>query len=633
MTGSSDTSLLEHAVSLGRQRRYREAIPLLQRIAASPDGHTEALLYLGRSHHALGSYSQAIDSLRQFVDLHPDSAAGHFFLGRSFLSAGAFLSAARQLQLALRLKPEFTHSKVLLAYTFLKLKQADRASDLLAESVKEDPSNRSLYSGYLNALLVSGIQHFQQGDYDYSREVFEFLVQQDVSDILLYLYLGMIYRSSGDLDSALEAYEEALHFSPEDELIIYRTAVLNIQLGREERGRQLLQLLKQNDPSSPLLHTEETEHALVLQYLQRGEYSKALAHGLELLKQDRKNIPVRLVVAECCRELDHLDWAVNHYSRAIEQDPFNIHAHLGLAMIWWQSREYTKMERQLNLILGKDPHNQSARYYRILCRSRMKLEPTAFIEELTGEIRHFGPDPHLLQALADTYLRDGSYRYAEKWYRKALSLAPDHAESLKSLILLSDYIDIDDLQKYYQQYLQIHPRDAAINRRFIRYLFQLEKYAETIEKIENILPFIDDNHWLNRIRAISYRRTGDFRRAAVIYRQLLRQDPEKEEYLKPLVYCLQKTGENDQAIQILAAAIDHLTDPSAELFLIFGVIQFRRDNLNAALRAFRDAQDKSPGDWRSYHNIGEVYRKRGMNDYASRFFLRAEKLKTSDAAG
>jgi tetratricopeptide (TPR) repeat protein len=291
------------------------------------------------------------------------------------------------------------------------------------------------------------------------------------------------------------------------------------------------------------------------------------------------------------------------------------------------------MERQLNLILKTDPHNQSARYYRILCRSRMNIEPSLFTEELSSEIRHFGPDPHLLQALADTYLRDGSYRYAEKWYRKALSLSPEHAESLKNLILLSDFIEIDGLESFYQQYLQLHPRDASINRRYIRYLFQLEKYAKTIERIETILPFIDDTHWFNRIMAISYRRTGEFSRAAVIYRQLLRQEPEKEEYLKPLVYCLRRSGDNDQAVRILAAAIDHLPEPSAELFLIFGVIQFKRGNLNAALRAFRDAQDRAPGDWRPYHNIGEVYKKRGMQDYAGRFFLRAEKLKASDAVG
>lgn len=633
MTRSGDTSLLEHAISLGRQRRYREAIPLLQRIASSQNGHTEALLYLGRSYHALGEFSRAIDSLRRFVELHPDSAAGHFFLGRSFLSAGVFLSAARQLQQALRLKPDFSHSRVLLAYAFLKLKKADEASDLLAEAVEADPSNRSLYSGYLNALLVSGISHFQQGDYGYSREVFEFLLQQDVRDIILYLYLGMIYRSTGNLESALEAYEEALRFSPQDELILYRTAVLNIQLGKEDRGRRLLQLLEQYAPNSPLLNTEETEHAMVLQYLHRGEYSKALAHGLELLKQDRNNIPVRLVVAECCRELDHTDWSINHYTRAIEQDPFNIHAHFGLAMIWWQSREYSRMERHLNLILKTDPHNQSSRYYRVLCRSRMDIEPSFFIEELSGEIRHFGPDPHLLHALADTYLRDGSYRYAEKWYRKALSLSPEHAESLKNLILLSDYIEIEELAGFYQQYLQLHPRDASINRRYIRYLFQLEKYVETIEQIETILPFIDDTHWFNRIMAISYRQTGEFSRAAVIYRQLLLQEPEKEEYLKPLVYCLRRSGENDQAVRILAAAIDHLPEPSAELFLIFGVIQFKRGNLNAALRAFRDAQDRAPEDWRPCHNIGEVYKKRGMKDYAGRFFLRAEKLRTSDAVG
>jgi len=627
MTRSSGSALLERAIGLGRQRKYREAIPILQQIVSSEDLQPEAILYLGRSYHAIGDYSQAIDSLRQFIEFNPVSSAGHFFLGRSYLSAGVYPSASRHLRKALQLKPDFNQSRILLGYALLKLKQADEASDLLGVAVETDPANSGIYGGYLNALLVSGIHHFQQGDYPYAREVFEFLLQQGMEPILIRLYLGIVYRNTGDLTSALHSYEEALRSAPQDELIIYSTAVLNIQTGNAERGRKLLELLNDISPSSPLLNSEETEYALLLQYMQRDDYSKALAQGLELLKHDRKNVPVRLIVAECCRELNHTDWSINHYTRALEQDPFNIHAHYGLAMIWWQMQEYHKMEHQLNLILKTDPKNRSARYYRVLCRSRQDIDPAAFIAELTDEIRFFGPDHKLLHALANTYFREGAYDYAEKWFKKALSLSPDNEDVLKDLILLSDYIDIAGLKGFFRTYIRIRPRDLPINKRFIRYLFQNENYKETIRQIEKILPFMDDTHWLDRIRAICYRKTKDYKRAAVMYRHLLHQEPEKEEYLRPLVYCLQRSNQHEQAIRILAAAIDHLSEPSADLFLIFGVIQYRRNDLNAALRAFRDAQDRAPADWRAYYNIGEVYKKRGMEDYARRFFQQAEKLK------
>ena len=630
MNTSGESILLDRAIQLGRERRYKEAIPILQEIVSSENYHTEAILYLGRSYHAVGDFAQAIEALRQFVAVYPESSAGHFFLGRSFLSAGAFRAAEKHLRYALELNPGFTQSLVLLGYTQLKLKNTDDASDLLGRAVEAEPDNTSIYSGYLSALFVNGIKHFKMGSYDYAVEVFEFLVSRGFDHILLHLYMGMIYRNLQNLPSALHSYEEALRLSPRDELILYRTALLNIRLGNEKRGNYLLNLMKEYYPSSSLPDTDETDHALALQYLQRGDYEKALSHGLVLLKQNNDNVPVRLIVAECCRELNHLDWAVNHYTRAVERDPYNVHAHFGLAMIWWQTKEYQKLQSQLDLILKIDPDNESARYYRVLSRGHLDIEPAVYIDELTRAIHSFGPDLHLLQALADTYLRDGAYEYAEKWYRKVLSISPAEPDILKSLIMLSDHIDIPDLDVFYNDFIAVNPRDISINKRFIQYLYHKGEYKKVITRIESILPFMEDTHWLNRIRAISYRKISRFRHAAVIYRQLLRENPEKEEFLRPLVYCLQKSGQHDHAAHLLAGALDHLSNPSSELFLIFGVLQFNRNNMKAALRAFRDARDMNPDDWRAYHNMGEIYRKQGMEDYSQHFFLKAESLRSSD---
>lgn len=627
MESFSTTDMLNEAIRLGQERRYRKAIPLLLRIITKDESQTEALLYLGRSYHALGDFALAVDALRKFSRLNPQSAAGHFFLGRSLLAAGIPRAAAQQLDASLKIKPNLSRAKILLAYAMVKLQYFDAGSDLLGEAVEQDPDNKSLYDGYLNTLFLSGIQHFKKGDYPYSQEVFEFLLQKGIRHILPHLYLGMIYRNTGDIAAALQAYEQALSYSPKDELILYRTAILNVQMGYEKRGKELLTLLKEYYPNSPLFNSREAEYAMALQYLQREEYEQALALALSLLKQNSRDIQIRLIVAECYRELGEHERSMNHYHRAIERAPQNLHAHFGLSMLWWQQGNFHEAEKQLNVVLHIDPRNESAQYYLVLSRNREDIEAQDYLEEIQEAIHRFGPDELLLSAIAETYIRMDQHKKAETWYRKALKFAPRSKTALRGLILLSSFTEIKGLNSLFSRYLAAYPQDIQIYKRFVHHLFDAGEYEKAAKRIEKLLPHMKDNQRLGRMRAICYRKIGDFSKAALLYKGLLRQAPEKEEYLRPYIYCLQKSGHSAQAEHTLAAALDYMETPSVELYLIFGVMQFRKGQLNLALQAFRNAQDANPRDWRIFFNMAEVYREKNMESYADSFYQKAEKLK------
>jgi len=629
MNSTETSQLLQEAIKLGRKREYRKAANKLLYLISADDSMDEAFLYLGRSFHGIGEYSRAIDALRTFVNRRSDSAAGHFFLGRSFLAVSIYPSAAVHFRKALSFKPDFFQASMLLAYTLLKLHKPDEASDILASLVEKYPTDQNLYSGYLNALLVSGIQHFRAGDTKYAGEAFEFLKQKGKENILTNLYLGMVYRQTGEYEAAVEAYETAFAESPEDELILYRTAILNIQSGNEQRGRELLSLLARTHPDSPLVQSSEADHALAFQYLQRGDYQKALDHGLYILKQNSRDIPIRLLVAEAYRGLGYTEWAINHFTRAVERDRSNLHAHFGLSMIWWDIGEYPKMLQQIDSILHYHPENESARYYRVVCRSRLPLDIQTILDELYAAIKEFGPDPLLIQAVADTYADDDRPEMAVKWYRKGIRISSENAEAYRGIIELRNEVELPDLGLLCKKYLKLEPHDLEIRTAYIQHLYADEKYQSALKQIEAVLPYAQDSRYLNRIRAICYRKIKDYNQAAVIYRGLLQQEPEKEEYLRPLVFCLSKTGRKTQAIKLLSAAIAYLPSPSFNLYLIYGVMQYKAGNSSAALEAFRSAQEVEPRDWRAYYNVAEIYRQRGMDQFAQRFYERAENLKST----
>ncbi len=99
-------SLYAEAIEAGHRRDYRRAADLFARLAGATDEFPLALLYLGRSCHALGEYGRAIRALAAFVRKRPGSAAGRLFLGRAYLAVGDFEAAIRELTAAARVRPD-----------------------------------------------------------------------------------------------------------------------------------------------------------------------------------------------------------------------------------------------------------------------------------------------------------------------------------------------------------------------------------------------------------------------------------------------------------------------------------------------------------------------------------------------
>src|SRR6056297_3503039 len=98
MSTTGTSQLLQEALELGRRRNYKQAVQKLLYLISADDSLDEAFLYLGRSFHALGEYSRAIDALRSFVEKRQSSSAGHFFLGRSYLAMNIYPHAAVHLR-------------------------------------------------------------------------------------------------------------------------------------------------------------------------------------------------------------------------------------------------------------------------------------------------------------------------------------------------------------------------------------------------------------------------------------------------------------------------------------------------------------------------------------------------------
>ncbi|MFO7848579.1 MAG: tetratricopeptide repeat protein [Spirochaetia bacterium] len=634
-------ALFEEALEHGKKRNYSEAIARLRYIVSLTDEIEEAYLYLGRSYHALGRYPQAVDMLRRFVYLKPLSAAGWFFLGRTLISANEFRRAAEALHKALELRPELSYAKSLLGYAYLKTGETAGAVKFLGEAVQADPHNRTLYTGYINALLVDGIKKFKTGLYGNAEEVFLFIADSGEGGILPHLYLGMIHRLKGELDEALVDYKNALSYSPQDELITYRIAVLLLKTGKREEAEELLRLLSHKSPEEKVYAPSDTEgdRYLASQYFERENYSQSLHHALQVLHKSKNDIGMHLIAGECYREAGDFEPAQNHFKRIFDTDKNNLGGHYGLALIHWQRNEYEGMLERLRKIERLDPGNETVHYYTVLCNWKMKTDPHKMLPVVQEAVRRFGPETALLHALADTYERSEYPELADKWYRKILLIDDSYIDAYRGIIdIFRKYIELGntedgDIEEIFDRYFELAPEDRKNRRIYIQHLYKKAHYSQALNKIEEYLSSrsSDDSEgdfYFERMRAICYRKTGEYEIASELYRRLLREDPQKEEFLRSYVFCLEKSNKLALAAEIAEKAVEFFHSPSSTLCLIAGVLRFKEQKLENALALFRRASTIDPNDWRAFYNTGEIYRRQGMENFAKRFLQRAEVLKS-----
>lgn len=630
-------SMFEAALESGRRRDYRRAIELLNAIIAVTDELPQALLYLGRSLHAVGDIRRAVGVLRFFVQRRPSSSAGHFFLGRSYLALDLPDRAASHLSESIRLRPDFAPAESLAGLAFLKLRRPEIAIQHLERAVHLDPSNRSVFTGYLNALLVQAIKSFHRGDVGLAEQLFSFVHHNGDGNVLPMLYLAGIARERGDLAAALDYYNQCHRLAPEDTFILAQRINLLYSTGRATEAAQLLSTANLDRRMAELVTQggPTTERYVAMYLCEHQRFRQAVHHARRVLRRNPADLECQLVMAESYRRLGDFEKARNHFLRSIRKDRKRVETRFGLILVLWQMGQYEEILQELTKVQRIDPSNRFIPYYRALCRAKLSAPADSTIPELLAQVAAFPDDPVLSAAIGGQFLAEGMLDDAERWFRQTLAFSSNHREALEGLIAVARQRQDDGMtERAYQEFLKVYDDEVDARHELIQHLVDNGRYAAARDEILKQLPYRRNDEQLQRLLALCYRRTRMYTEAAGIYRQLLRRNPSDQDYLLSLVYSLDKAGRTATAIEYLEASLAHFRSPDT-LRLILGVLYFRDGRSERALAVLRDMLATSPLDWRVYKNIGVIYKKTGNAAFAEKFLKRAEKYRRSahSAAG
>ncbi|MFP4362869.1 MAG: tetratricopeptide repeat protein [Spirochaetia bacterium] len=624
--------LFKNAINAGKNRDYQKAQKYLLQLISETDHFPSALLYLGRTYHALGQYEKAVAAFHYYLKTKPGSKPAHFFLGRTLLTLRRFTEAVSHLKQSLDDSDNRAETFSLIGLAYLKKKNPESAVRYFEKAVYIEPENKKIYTAYLNALFVNALQHFQGNDIELAREMFEFIIQNGNFGVLPFLYLAKIYRMNNNYSGALKNLDMAVEKKPNDKVIRCQRAEILMRMGQRDRA---LDDLKQTDINVEQLsgNTKDTyflDQQMAFDLYKRGEYQKVIFYGKQMLRRNPSDIQARLMTGEALRNIKEYGKAKNHFMSAKALDKTMLQPRYGLAMVLWETGEYKEMYRELMGITQIVPDDTVANYYLALCAPKVGVETKLTIAKLQEVIQQEGPDPYLMEALGNEYLRGSRPDLAKGWFERAVSVKEDLQSAQKGLIhveRMQEDPDTEQLLELYQKYSERFPKDKKMRHEYIALLIEEEQYETAITQAENQLPFEPDNISLLGLLAFSYRKAKKYKEAAAQYRQLLRQDPGNKKYLQGLIFSLEKQGKQANAAKILDKALDFI-GYDTELTLVLGVLLYKSNKVEQALTVFRRVASESPNEYRSYKNMAIIYERQGQKEFAERFKQRAEKLKT-----
>ena len=626
MSAREYDQVFHEAIRAGENRDYKRAAELLTWLVASTDRYPQALIYLGRSYHAMGHFAKAIPVFEFYLKLDPESGPGHFFLGRTHLALGNYGKAAENLLYASEESPEFSQALSLLGLCFLKMRRPDHAIRTFRRALEIDPDDQRVFTGYLNALMVKSIRLIVGGEYEEAERNLRFILQHRSDSILPHIYIARIYREWGDGDRALSHYEQASRLSPRDPVFPLLKAVIFLQKGDGKAAMVELEGAQGLMKDMPLTR----DPMLLLRFLaislfQQKRYRDALRIGRQVLKANYRDADIHGIFAETYLHFEEYEKARNHFRRCLEIDRSRREFHYGLALALWELRDFAGLLSAAERLRRMNPHDRAADYFRSLCRVELEEDPRETIPLVQELIRSLGPDVHLLYALGREYLRSDMASLAEGWLLRTLKLDEDHRGAYLSLRQVYRELgkpgkERDILKRYVARF----PEDYGVKRDYVRLLIEQEDYERAAQQIVSLLSRFPKSRALKKNLARCSLKAERYRDAALLYREMLRDEPDSISHLRSLTYCLEKIGNAGEAVRLLELARGYFED-SSEVLLPLGVLYFKTERFEEAAEIFRAVTEKLPEDWRAYQNLAVLYRAQGQGELADRFLERARR--------
>ena len=199
------------AYLLDAQKKYDEAITVLQKAISFEKTKVELYLMLSSVYETRKDYSKAMEVVREGLDQDEKNIELIYRLGVLLDKTGDKTSCIEQMKSILEIDPNHADSLNYIGYTYAEQGiKLDEAMELIQKALRAKPD-----TGYIIDSL--GWVYFQKGLYDEAVEYLEKAVNLMPDDPTINEHVGDAYLKKKKYKKALSHYKKALSLKPPDE--------------------------------------------------------------------------------------------------------------------------------------------------------------------------------------------------------------------------------------------------------------------------------------------------------------------------------------------------------------------------------------------------------------------------------
>lgn len=547
---------------------------------------------------------------------------------------GHHYEAIRIYEQIIKKSPDDLASRAQLAYIYTLQSQQDKAIEMWNVLLKVDPANTKYQDGLVVAYKMAnriddaikfaqayiqenpdtGLHHTRladlyafNGQIDTAITTYKKAIELSPSDAKSHEELAKLYEGKREYDAAEKSYNEALKFSaPGSNQAKLRQKLMKVY----QRQGKLEEILKQAEEQGTLTFDMQRERARI--YQQRGNMTKAVSayqKALEMTSDRYERGDIQRQLVSIHSKLGKLE---EYLKETEKQGTVSFEMQKEIARLYQIKGEYDKAvdayKKAAQMTTQSYERRGIERLMMILYRQSGKLEQYLKDMEKDGTL-----SADMLVELAKYYSSRGQSEKAIEAYKKATSMNNSDEKELSNLMMV-EYAKLDKTDKAIEVYESLvsnsstsrsirsysrsigfriqsekeQVRESLINAfKLTKKLNELEKiYSAKLEKEPN------DTDSLIVLGEI-HRNVNNYERAAEVYQNLCKLEPENVRNYFYAAAALNKNGQKEQAQALIEQGNNVLSSrpdkKDSMLLCTLGSICYGSKMYEPAITLFKEA--------------------------------------------
>ena len=560
-------------VLLAANKQYEAGAHELEIADALRPGTFEILYNLGQAYLRSGAVEKSEEVLNRALKLRPDSAETLYFLAQAYTSQRQDDKALDLLARAHKAAPSNTDVIFLMARLSMRQSFFEDAIPLLEQGVKIDPRRPDLHAAL-------GECYFTTGKIPQALQEFETLIKLDPS-ARSYAFMALYYRHLGRYDEAKKYILLGLKADPNDSSCLYNMGYILSRQGNYQEAEKWLEKAVAADPNN-------TDALLELAGVKMSE--KKFEEAIPLLRKcaqlSNRPAPVYYKLATAERSL--------HQMEAAERD--------------------LKVFETLSKNQDSGPYPFQHLFDYLDQRAGMPSQERSELDlaQLLQEVKLHPDQPRNLYLLAEAYLKLGRPNDARQAVAQLDHLSQgDFRTAVGVGVLLARYHLYSEAISHFQTALKANPNsDDAWYDLADAYLGKHD-YPNALDALQHVSGQGQKDASYRNLLADVNARLGHYQEAIRLFRQLIAENPDKDQAYLSLAMAYLRSGDMQQARQTLQQGLARIPD-SGVLFWGMGVVEAVEGQLEQAENYLRKSVDLLPEWPASYSALGVLYYETGQ---------------------